>query len=249
MQNFESNNLSVLPHIGHAFFNRNGGVSSGVYESLNCSVNSKDDIKNVRRNLEVIKNYFDAKNILTLNQVHGSDSVWVDDDKTWDLLNAPKADAIICNKPNIVIGINTADCVPILIAHKAKPLIAAIHAGWKSALADIIIKTVKNMNVPSCDLVAAIGPAIAAESYEVGEDVKKQFGKDEFFYPAKIENKFLFDLPAFVMMKIQQAGINNTQHLNINTFSNDKFFSARRAKKEGLSDFGRQFSAIVIKSA
>ncbi len=220
----KSKKLSKIKTIKHGFFNKIGGKSKKIYQSLNCGLGSKDNPSNVKKNLQIVKKKIKstAKNIFLLHQIHSNKFVFINKRNTFK--SKPKADAIITNQKNIPIGVLTADCVPILICDKKIKLVAAIHAGWKGAYKDIVSKVIqfmiKNGSNPK-NITAAIGPAISAKNYEVKEDFKRKF--------------------------IKKNKIKNIESMNIDTFDiNNNFFSARRALKLNHDDYGRNISIIML---
>ena len=176
---FYSNKLSKFSEISHGFFNKNGGVSKGIYKSLNCGVGSKDKEANVYKNLNIVKRKINkkSKDIFLVKQIHSNKFIFLSKNSNIKNRNI-YADAIITEKKNFPIAVLTADCVPILIFDKKKKMIAAIHSGWRGAYKGIIQKVIKFMFSKGCkkeNLIVAIGPSISLKSYEV----KKKF-KDDF---------------------------------------------------------------------
>ena len=249
----KSRKLSKIKNIKHGFFNKKGGKSKKIYESLNCGPGSKDNPKNVQKNLHIVKKKIksNAKNIFLLHQIHSNKFIYINEKNRFK--SKPKVDAVITNQKNIPIGVLTADCVPILMCDERTKLIAAIHAGWKGAYKGIISKVVQFMMKKGSNprnITAAIGPAISVKNYEVKEDLKKKFIKkdkknNKFF---KIKNKRLyFNLPEYVKSCLLQNKIKNIDSINIDTFDiNNNFFSARRALKLNHDDYGRNISLIMV---
>jgi len=248
-----SKKLSKIKNLKHGFFNRTGGKSKKIYNSLNCGLGSKDVPSNVIKNLKIVKKKIsrNAKNIFLLHQMHSNKFVYIDQKTVFR--SKPKADAVITNQKNIPIGILTADCVPILICDKKKNLIAAVHAGWKGAYKDIISKVINFMIKKGSDprnITAAIGPAISVKSYEVKEDFKRKFIKknkqNNRFFKIKYK-KLYFDLSNYVKSCLLKNKIKNIELMNIDTFDiNNNFFSARRALKLNHDDYGRNISIIML---
>ena len=249
----KSKKLSKIKNIKHGFFNKNGGKSKKIYNSLNCGPGSKDNPSNIKKNLEIVKNKISktAKNIFLLHQIHSNKFIYIDQKSKFKL--KPKADAVITNQKNIPIGVLTADCVPILICDNRKNLIAAIHAGWKGAYKDIISRVINFMLKKGSDpkyITASIGPAISSKHYEVKEDFKRKFIKKDKknykFFKVKYE-KLYFDLPNYVKSCLLKNKIKKIETLNIDTFNiNNNFFSARRALKLNHADYGRNISIIML---
>ena len=245
-----------LHKIKHGFFNKKGGVSKGIYQSLNCGPGSNDNKRAVNKNLDIVRKKINKKTnkIYLVKQIHSNKLVFID--KSRNKKNRKvEADAIITNKDNLPIGVLTADCVPILISDKKNSIIAAIHAGWKGAYKDIIRKVIKfivNKGYKPSDLIAAIGPCISQNNYEVKYDFKKKFlkknYKNKIFFKI-IKDKIYFNLRNFVKNSIKHSGINNIDVLNKDTFNiKNNYFSARRSIHLKENDYGRNISLIMINS-
>ena len=228
-----SKKLSKIKNIKHGFFDKTGGKSKKIYNSLNCGHGSKDDPSNVKENLRIVKKKIDknSKNIFLLHQIHSNKFVYVDQKSRFS--SKPKADAVITNQKNLPIGILTADCVPILICDKKKNFIAAIHAGWKGAYKGIISKVINFMTKKGSNprnITAVIGPAISVKNYEVKKDFKRKFinkdKKNNKFFKIKYK-KLYFDLPSYVKSCLLKNKIKNIEKMNIDTFDiNNNLFSA-----------------------
>ena len=248
-----SKKLSRFKNIEHAFFNRLGGKSTGIFKSLNCGAGSLDNKKNVKKNLEVVSNKIKAKSkkIVLLNQVHGSKFYYIN--KYPKLNNRFTGDALITDKKNIPIAILTADCAPILIYDNKKKIIAAIHAGWKSVYKDIIQKVVKFMIKKGCsskNIVAAVGPCISGNKYQVrGDFIKKFIKKDKknIIFFKKIKNNNYFNLNKYIHFQLKSLDIKKIDIINKDTFNaKNNFFSARRSISRNEADYGRNISIIMI---
>ena len=249
-----SKKLSKQKKISHAFFNRNGGKSLGIYRSLNCGPGSNDKRHKVKENLRIVKDRISnkSKDIFLLHQVHSNKFVFID--KNFKFNNKKiRADAIITDQAKIPIAVLTADCVPILLYDNKKNMIAAIHAGWKGALTGIINNVISFMQKKGCkknNIFAAVGPCIARTSYNVKDDFKKKFlqkdkGNEIFFNIRK--NIIYFDLPNYVRSQLKLEKITNLDMKNIDTFDKrNNFFSARRALRLKHDDYGRNISIIMI---
>jgi len=244
-----------LTGVAHTFFGRTGGISGGIYSSLNCGPGSGDDrahvVENRRRAMQALAPP-DTK-LVTLYQVHGPDAVVVRE--PWEIGHAPKADAMVTNDPWIALSILTADCAPVLLADSAAHVIAAAHAGWKGALAGVIESTVSAMaelGARRDRIAAAIGPCISQASYEVGDELRAvledaQSDNTRFFVPAKRAGHWQFDLAGFAKAQLRRAGIGNVFAVPACTYRQDAdFFSYRRATHTGEPDYGRQLSAIML---
>jgi polyphenol oxidase len=244
-------NLSALSGIRHGFFTREGGVSQGLYASLNCGPGSGDDIKNVLANRELVAKALGADTLCTAYQIHSPQVEVVE--KPWHWQAAPKADALVTTKPGIVLGVLTADCLPILLADEKNRVIGAAHAGWKGAFDGVIEATVQAMQrLGAQDIVAAMGPCIGQASYEVGPEFQARFLEQDpanagYFQPSARAGHFMFDLTGYVGKRLKQAGITRINLLAQDTcLQENAFFSYRRATLRGEPVYGRQVSAIVL---
>ena len=248
-----SKKLFKYKTISHGFFNKIGGKSKGIYQSLNCGPGSKDQKKNVIKNLVIVKNKInkDSKNIFLVHQMHSNKFIFIN--KTSKLNKRIKADAIITGQKKIPIAVLTADCVPILIYEKEKNLIAAVHAGWKGAYKGIISKVINYMvkkGGKRKNITAAIGPCISQKSYNVKEDFRTKFikkdKKNSIFFKEK-KSTIYFDLPNYVKNQLKLMKIPNIDMVNIDTFDKkNNFFSARRSLSLNHGDYGRNISLIMI---
>ena len=251
---FYSKKLLKFSEINHGFFNKDNGVSKGIYKSLNCGVGSKDKKTDIQKNLKIVRKKISNKSeeIFLVKQIHGNKFLFLR--KNLNIKNrSVSADAIIPEKKNLPIAVLTADCVPILIFDKKKKMIAAIHAGWRGAYKGIIQKVIKFMFNQGCDqknMIVAIGPCISMSNYEVKKQFKDKFiKKDEkniqFFKNNK--NKIYFDLQKYVKKQVKLNKIKNIDLINVDTFNiKNNFFSARRSLKLNHNDYGRNISTIMI---
>ena len=248
----KSKKLTKFKKISHGFFNRQGGVSTGIYKSLNCGFGSKDKLKNVEKNIEkVCKQIGCNKNkLILLNQVHSNIIHKVNKMPKKKL----KGDSLITNKKGIALGILTADCAPVFIYDPVNNLISALHAGWKGAYKKIIPITLKKLALRGSnynDLIAIIGPCIDKKNYEVRKDFFDRFIKqkksNKKFFNIK-NNKLYFSLKNFITEEFLNLGVKNIEIINKDTYIlNNNFFSARRSTKNKLNDYGRNISVIMIK--
>ena len=251
---FYSKKLLKFSEISHGFFNKNGGISKGIYRSLNCGAGSKDKISNIKKNLKIVKKKIskNSKEIFLVKQVHGNKFIFLS--KSSNIKNrSVNADAIITEKKKFPIAVLTADCVPLLIFDKKRKMIAAIHAGWRGAYKGIIKKVIKFMFSRGCkkdDMIVAIGPCISVESYEIKKQFKDKFikkDKENIKFFKNIKNKIYFDLPKYAKKQVKLNKIKNINLLNIDTFDKkNNFFSARRSLRLNHSDYGRNISIIMI---
>jgi hypothetical protein len=251
---FKSKKLSKLQKINHGFFNKNGGVSGGIYKSLNCGIGSKDNKKNIKRNLKIVKNKIckKTKEIFLIKQIHSNKFIFINE-RSKITNRSKKVDAIITDKKNFPIAILTADCVPILIYDDKRNMIAAIHAGWKGAFNGIIKNVLKFMFKKGCaskNTTVAIGPCISRNSYEVQKDFKNKFikkDKKNIIFFKDSNKKIYFDLPNYVKTQVKLHKIKNIDSLNKDTFiKKNNFFSARQSIKFKHNDYGRNISIIMI---
>jgi YfiH family protein len=249
---FCSKKLIKFKNIRHGFFNREGGVSKGIYKGLNCGPGSKDKIKNIKKNIEKVckKIGCNKKNLILLDQVH-SNIVHNVNRVTKKKL---KGDSLITGKKGIALGILTADCAPVFIYDPINNLISALHAGWKGAFKQIISKTIKKFKIKGSnlnDLIVVIGPCISKNNYEVKRDflnkfiVKEKSNKNFFNYK---NNKIFFSLNDFIKKSFLDLGIKNIEIIKKDTYLlSNNFFSARRSLKKKFNDYGRNISVIMIK--
>ena len=250
----KSKNFEKFKEIKHGFFNRIGGKSKGIYQSLNCGPGSKDKKINIKKNLRIVLNKFNkpSKKIFLLHQIHSNKFVFIDK-KFKNNKKKIKADAIITDQKKIPIGILTADCIPILIYDDSSKMIAAIHAGWKGAYKGIINKVINFMIKKGCkskNIHAIIGPGICQLSYNVKRNFLKKFlnkdKKNKIFFK-KIKEVIYFDLPRYVKAQLKSHKISTIDHINIDTFKEkNNFFSARRSLRLKHDDYGRNISIIMI---
>ncbi len=213
-------------------------------------------------NLDNLKKSLQLKNcnyqeILFLNQVHSSEVVVIDDyKKIYKNSAKPSADAIITNLKNIALAVVTADCSPILLFEANSSIISAIHCGWRGAIGNIIANTIKKIiaisNQPNHDIYAFIGPMIQQKSYQISQDfyddfIKKNQDNKKFFIPDKVAEKYLFDLNYYVVEELKNNQVSHIENLQIDTFTDNNFFSFRRAKIDNLDDCGRNISLIALR--
>ncbi|MGH6828624.1 MAG: peptidoglycan editing factor PgeF [Rhizomicrobium sp.] len=243
-------NLESCNGIVHGFLTRDGGVSQGPYESLNCGPGSADDRAKVRENrARAAAALMPGGRLVTNAQIHGA-IVHVVDEK-WDFALPHEGDGLVTTLPGILLGILTADCAPVLLADAERGVIGAAHAGWKGALGgglEATIAVMEKAGARSAKIATAIGPAIGQADYEVGQDLRDRFGAQgaAFFTPARPKH-FHFDLPRYVAYRLKEAGIGSVTALGLCTYPvANRFFSYRRAVHLGEPDYGRQLSAIAL---
>lgn len=244
----------ALP-LPHAFFTREGGVSTGAFASLNCSLSSPDDPDAVRRNRAAAAGVLGAAPaaMLGLYQVHG---VAVADGRApWDDGSRPRADAAVTNRPGQVLSIVTADCAPVLFADAEAGVVGAAHAGWRGAVAGVLEATLdamEGLGARRARIAAVVGPCIGPASYEVGPDLRDEVlahdaADARFFAPGRREDRWQFDLPAYCVARLASAGAGQASALGVDTLAEEtRFFSHRRRTLAGGGPIGHQLSAIAI---
>lgn len=247
--------LTRQPGIRHGFFTRQGGVSAGLFSSLNCGYGSGDDVAIVTENRHRVAAAFGlpAEALCTAYQIHSPKAVVLD--HPWAWRDAPEADALVTTKPGIILGILTADCVPVLFADGLHHVIGAAHAGWKGAIGGVLEATLDTMIAQGAakrEIVASIGPCISQSSYEVGPEFLERFASESpenerFFIASARDGRHLFDLRGYVQNRLANAGISQLHVMPHDTCAQDAlFFSYRRSCLNGEPAYGRQVSAIVL---
>lgn len=242
-------------NIRHGFFTRNGGVSEGIYNSLNCGSGSKDNPDHVHENRQRVLHSFSQHPHATLHtcyQVHSATVLVKSVDSPRP--DVTPADAMVTNHPDVYLGILTADCVPVLFMDADAGVVGAAHAGWKGAFGGVVENTVtamEKLGAYRARIKAAVGPCIQQGSYEVGPEFYEQFMQRgdhcAAFFVKNIAGKYQFNLPAFVLEQLQNAGIAQAESLGIDTYSNpSEFFSYRRSIHHNEPDYGRFISVIGI---
>ncbi len=251
-----ADNLGNIPGIRHRFLSRAGGVSAGIYAGLNCGLGSDDDrahvIENRTRAAQSVGAGHDQ--LHTLYQVH---SARVVDAETMDPGDPPQADALVCSRPGMAIGVLAADCAPVLFADPEARIVAAAHAGWRGALDGVVEATVVEMEARGADrarIAAAVGPCIGPASYEVGPEFPAPFlaqdaTNDAYFTPRPQSDRLLFDLPGYVQSRLSSAGVDANTATGQDTYSDENFFSYRRSCHRHEPDYGRNLSLIVLGAA
>lgn len=254
---FLTTDLGDLSWLNHGFFTRFGGVSSGLYTSLNCGMRADDKPAYVRANRAKVAAALDLppEQLVIAKQVHGIKTVAVT--KPWSNDHPPEADALVTAERGIGLGILTADCAPVLFADQKKRIIGAAHVGWRGALDGILESTVaamEKLGAKAENIQVAIGPCISANSYEVGDDFKGPFlerNKESarFFKESPKPGHLLFNLPGYVAERLNALGIKAVYDVRQDTLTNEiSFFSNRRAFLKSEKNFGLQLSVISIKA-
>lgn len=248
----------ALDHLPHGFFGRQGGVSSGIYTSLNCGLGSNDSREAVLENRARVAAGLDAgvapAALVSLHQIHSATAITVE--TPWTPGQGPQADGMVTRQRGLALGILTADCAPILFADKAAGVIGAAHAGWKGAIGGVIEATVEAMlalGATRAGIAAAIGPCIGQASYEVGPEfqtrILEQDGPDaiRFFTRPAPGSRPHFDLPGYVADRLARAQLGRVENLALDTAGDEaRFFSFRRTTLAGRPDYGREIAAIAL---
>lgn len=246
--------LLDLAGIRHGFFTREGGVSEGLYAGLNCGVGSNDDADKVQQNRTLVAQWFGAefKDLCGCYQIHSATAVKAE--AGWNG-ERPEGDAVVTRQIGPVATVLTADCAPILFADPQARVVATTHAGWKGAIGGIIEATVDAMvseGATTANIRAVVGPCISQASYEVDTAFEDRFvtdapGSEQFFAKGIADDKRQFDLPGFVLWKLEQAGVTQSAWTGHDTRSDEtQFYSNRRAYLNGEPDFGRLIGAIAL---
>jgi YfiH family protein len=250
-----ADSLSGLAGIRHAFFTRAGGVSDGVYATLNGGSGSDDTPGHVAENRARMAAALGVRPecFLTAYQVHSPDVVTID--RPWAPADRPRADAIVTRMPGLAIGVTTSDCAPVLFADARAHVIGVAHAGWRGALTGVLEATVAAMEECGADragIAAALGPTIRQPNYEVGPEFVTRFTADDvanarFFAPSGRVGHARFDLPGYIAARLAAAGIRRVEDLGHCTYSDPaRFFSYRRSAHRGETDYGRHVNAIAL---
>jgi YfiH family protein len=250
--NVEVVRAARLHGVPHGFFGRRGGVSEGLFASLDLGRRSQEvDAwigENRRRVVETVR---PGAALCTLYQVHSAEVIVVEAAYSHDA--RPNADALVTDRPGLLLGILTADCAPVLFADRDAGVVGAAHAGWKGALGGVTDSTVAAMERLGARrerIVAAIGPCIARASYEVDDGFLRTFAaadaaNERFFADAR-DGHHQFDLEAYVAHRLAAAGLTRIEALGLDTYADEaRFFSFRRATHRGEADYGRQISVIA----
>jgi YfiH family protein len=245
--------LAELPGLAHGFFTRLGGVSRGLYASLNCGPGSRDDPAAVLANRARVQTELGAQALLSAHQVHGALAIVAS--SAWPAGERPRADAIVTATPGLAVSALTADCAPVLLADPKARVVAAAHAGWRGALAGILEATVAAMEGLGAQretIAAAVGPTIGPAAYEVGWEFQNAFlardpSSGGFFSLPKAGARPHFNLPAYAADRLRRIGVACADQPTPCTFAQaDLFFSYRRSSRQSDEDYGRQISAIVL---
>ncbi|MBS1092793.1 peptidoglycan editing factor PgeF [Gluconobacter sp. Dm-74] len=239
--------------VPHGFFTRLGGISPAPYDSLNCSLSSQDDPANVAENRARVARAIGVEpdHLLGLKQTHSDITVPVTTETPlWVAGTGQAGDALVTDRPEIGIGVITADCGPVMLSSEDGRIVGAAHAGWRGAAGGILESVVAQMvALGAVGIRAVVGPCIAPASYEVGPDMRDAvlaYGAEGeiFFRSAPRAGHFLFDLPGYCGFRLEQAGVRTVQILGVDTLTDQRFFSHRRRTLAGGGHIGHQISAI-----
>jgi YfiH family protein len=249
----EVNRAISLGDVPHGFLGRRGGISTGELAGLNAGFGSNDDPEMIEGNRRLaIAAILPEASLATVHQVHSAAAVHVQ--RPWPQAERPHADAMVTDTPNLLLGILTADCAPVLFADHHGVVVGAAHAGWRGALAgvtDATIEAMEHLGSRRENIHAAVGPCIGQPSYEVDEAFRARFLESEAdnarFFVEGSAGKPHFDLEAYVVHRLIAAGIGEIEALNLDTYGDaDRFYSYRRATHRHEQDYGRQLSAIAL---
>ena len=246
---------AALADVRHAFFTRQGGVSQGVYTSLNGGVGSQDDPAAVAENRARMAGVLGVapKNLLVPYQIHSADALTVT--KPWPEGARPRCDGLVTATAGLALGVTGADCGVLLFADRQAGVIGAAHAGWKGALTGMVealVATMEVLGASRANISAALGPTIGPQSYEVGPEFYELFCAADasftrFFAPSAQAGRFMFDLPGFIEMRADQAAIGAFENLALDTYGDEtRFFSYRRTTHRKEADYGRLVAAIAL---
>ncbi|MCE5972705.1 peptidoglycan editing factor PgeF [Sinirhodobacter sp. WL0062] len=242
----------ALNGVSHGFFTRKGGASSGVFQGLNCGHGSSDltDAVNVNRDRVAAAMGVTPEAMVGVHQVHSADVLSV----TGPLDAAVQADALVTATPGVLLTVLTADCQPVLFADRQAGVVGAAHAGWRGALEGVLEATVEAMEALGADranITAVIGPCISQRAYEVGHDFMENFLTEDpdygRFFSGGPAGKPMFDLPAFGLHRLREAGVGEAEWTRHCTYSDsERFYSYRRTTHTGEADYGRLISTIRL---
>ncbi|AEP09269.1 peptidoglycan editing factor PgeF [Micavibrio aeruginosavorus] len=250
----------MITNVAHGFFGRRGGVSNGLYTSLNCGLGTQDNADAVVENRKRVADVLGAApdHLISMKQVHSATCVYVE--KPWTVDTRPDADGFVTDVPGLALGVLTADCGPVLFygeKSSGAPVIGAAHAGWGGALKGVLESTVREMARQGAGLDgihASIGPCIGPASYEVKMDFIGNFlnqdpENERFFKAGRGEDSYYFDLPGYITWRLAMAGVRHVSIGGQDTYAADHdWFSYRRSTHRKETDYGRQISAIMIRN-
>lgn len=255
IKSITSDRLLRQASVRHAFYMRHGGVSEDSYASLNCSLTSDDAIAKVTENRKRVAEDFGVApdKLVSCKQIHSADVVVVEE--PWTIATSPEADAMVTKAHGIALAIATADCVPLLLSDYKSGVIGAAHAGWRGSLLGVVKQTVEAMvelGAAKENIVAAIGPSICQDSYEIDLQTMVQFTEQDvnsrrFFIESDKDSHYMFDLPGLVRAQARALGIADCVLSPVDTYlSEEDFFSCRRNAHKGAGPHGGQLSVIML---
>jgi polyphenol oxidase len=239
--------------VAHGFFTRQGGVSQGLYASLNGGVGSNDVKEAVAENRRRMAAFLGVTQLLVPFQIHSPDALIVE--QAFSAEERPRCDALVTRERGMALGVTGADCGIVLLADDNAQVIGAAHAGWKGALTGVLEATLaamEKLGATRGNIKAVLGPTIAQKSYEVGPEFFDRFHAEDadyarFFIPSAREGHRLFDLPGFIGLRLKRAGVGAFQDLGLDTYADEaRFFSYRRSVHRGQEDYGRLVAAIAL---
>ncbi len=246
--------LKRFDRVRHGFFTRQGGVSEGVFQSLNCGFGSGDNPEHIAGNRTAAMRRLGLEDgeLLTLYQVHSAEVAIVK--APWKPGEAPRADGAVTRVGGLALGILSADCAPVLLADEDAGVIGAVHAGWKGALAGVAeaaVEAMRGLGAETGRIAAVIGPCIQQASYEVGPEFQARFvdadsSNEDFFAAAAREDHFMFDLPGYLVRRLEGLGVAVETVADDTCADESRFFSYRRATQRGEKEYGRGLAAIVL---
>lgn len=253
----QASSLAALSGIRHAFFTREGGVSEGIYTSLNGGLGSQDDPARVAENRARMAAALDVapSHLVTAYQIHSPDVIVAEE--PWTRESRPRVDAIVTRVPDLAISVSTADCGPVLFADAEARVIGAAHAGWKGAFTGVVEATLaamEQLGATRANIAVALGPMIRQPSYEVGPEFLARFRaadaeNERFFVPSRRAAHSLFDLAGYIAARLTRAGIERVEDLGLCTYADPRFYSYRRSVHRAEPDYGRHINAIALAPA
>ncbi len=253
MSDVEVIRAAALAPVPHGFLGRRGGVSTGILAGLNVGSGSGDDVEAISENRRrAVEAVLPGARLATVFQIHSGEAVYVD--QPWPHEDRPKADAMVTDRPAMLLGILTADCAPVLFADSHAGVIGAAHAGWRGALSGVTDSTIEQMERRGARrdrIVAAVGPCIAQPNYEVDEPFRQRFihadANNARFFSRPETGRPHFDLEAYVAARLRQSGIASVERLGLDTYAEPgRFYSYRRSTHRSEPDYGRQISLIGL---
>ena len=243
----------VLQRVPHGFLGRRGGVSQGEMSGLNVGYGSGDDpeliAENRRRAIEAV---LPGASLATVHQVHSPTVVYVE--RPWEQDLRPHADAMVTDRPGVLLGVLTADCSPVLFVDEEAGVAAAAHSGWRGAIGGVneaTIEAMEQLGARRERIAAAIGPSVEQKSYEIDEAFRERFIEQDQsngrFFIAGPAGKPHFDLTGYILQRLNDAGIAKAEALRLDTYSDpDRFYSYRRSTHRNEPSYGRQISMIGL---